>query len=174
MNAEGSESRKPRAKGQRAIAAALEDAHSESAVFLISYAASLIYPLSASASSFPRLGLCLSFLACFLFSARFTGGGVPSTARDAAFTALVALNFLSFFFFATIAIKSRRAGFALSLELSRHILFQVLETAASRCLKTSYLLSSPFSIYKIQPHPLRILVFCPAQGCKKSALKVSS
>jgi hypothetical protein len=30
--------------------------------------------------------------------------GVPSTARDAAFTALVALNFLSFFFFGTIAI----------------------------------------------------------------------
>jgi hypothetical protein len=39
-----------------------------------------------------------------LFSARFTGGGVPSTALDAAFTALVALNFFSFFFFATIAI----------------------------------------------------------------------
>jgi len=60
-----------------------------------------VYPRSASASSFPRLGLCLSFFACFLFSARFTGGGVPSTARDAAFTALVALNFLSFFFFGT-------------------------------------------------------------------------
>jgi hypothetical protein len=40
-----------------------------------------------------------------LFSARFTGGGVPSTARDAALTTLVALNFLSFFFFGTIAIK---------------------------------------------------------------------
>jgi hypothetical protein len=64
--------------------------------------ASLIYPRSASASSLPRLGLCLSFLACFLFSARFTGGGVPNTARDAAFTALVAVNFLSFFFFGTI------------------------------------------------------------------------
>ena len=63
-----------------------------------------LYPRSASASSLPRLGLCLSFLACFLFSARFTGLGVPSTARDAAFTALVALNFLSFFFFGTIAI----------------------------------------------------------------------
>lgn len=50
------------------------------------------------------LGLCLSFVACFLFSARFTGLGVPSTARAAAFTALVALNFLSFFFFGTIAI----------------------------------------------------------------------
>jgi hypothetical protein len=62
----------------------------------------VVYPRSASASSFPRLGLCLSFFACFLFSARFTGGGVPSTARDAAFTALVALNFLSFFFFGTI------------------------------------------------------------------------
>lgn len=36
VNAEGSESQKPRAKGQRAIAAALEDAHDESAVFLIS------------------------------------------------------------------------------------------------------------------------------------------
>ena len=59
----------------------------------------LIYPRSESASSLPRLGLCLSFFACFLFSARFTGGGVPSTARDAAFTALVAVNFLSFFFF---------------------------------------------------------------------------
>ena len=56
------------------------------------------YPRSASASSLLRLGLCLSFFACFLFSARFTGGGVPSTARDAAFTALVAVNFLSFFF----------------------------------------------------------------------------
>lgn len=65
---------------------------------------STAYPRSASASSLPRLGLCLSFLACFLFSARFTGLGVPSTARDAAFTALVALNFLSFFFFGTIAI----------------------------------------------------------------------
>jgi hypothetical protein len=63
-----------------------------------------LYPRSASASSLPRLGLCLSFLGCFLFSARFTGGGVPSTARDAAFTALVALNFLSFFFFGIIAI----------------------------------------------------------------------
>jgi hypothetical protein len=63
-----------------------------------------LYPRSASASSLPRLGLCLSFLACFLFSARFTGGGVPSTVRDAAFTALVALNFLNFFFFGTIAI----------------------------------------------------------------------
>lgn len=52
----------------------------------------------------PRLGLCLSFLDCFLFSARFTGLGVPNTARDAAFTALVALNFFSFFFFGTIAI----------------------------------------------------------------------
>src|SRR5580765_2068540 len=60
------------------------------------------YPRSASASSFSRLGLCLSFLACFLFSARFTGGGVPSTARAAAFTALVAVNFLSFFFFGTL------------------------------------------------------------------------
>ncbi len=50
------------------------------------------------------LGLCLSFLACFLFSARFTGGGVPNTARDAAFTTLVAENFFSFFFFGTIAI----------------------------------------------------------------------
>jgi hypothetical protein len=62
------------------------------------------YPRSASASSFPRLGLCLSFLDCFLFSTRFTGLGVPSTARDAAFTALVALNFFSFFFFGMIAI----------------------------------------------------------------------
>jgi hypothetical protein len=58
-------------------------------------------PRSASASSFPRLGLCLSFLVRFLFSSRLTGGGVPSTARDAAFTALVARNFLSFFFFGT-------------------------------------------------------------------------
>jgi hypothetical protein len=56
---------------------------------------------SASPSSFPRLGLCLSFLACFLFSARLTGGGVPKTARDAAFTTLVARNFFSFFFFGT-------------------------------------------------------------------------
>jgi hypothetical protein len=62
------------------------------------------YPRSASASSLLRLGLCLSFFACFLFSARFTGGGAPSTARDAAFTALVAVNFFSFFFFGTIAI----------------------------------------------------------------------
>jgi len=62
------------------------------------------YPRSASASSLPRLGLCLSFLGCFLFSTRFTGGGVPSTALEAAFTALVALNFLSFFFFGMIVI----------------------------------------------------------------------
>jgi hypothetical protein len=41
-----------------------------------------------------------------LFSRRFTGGGVPKTARDAAFTALVALNFLSFFFFGMIAIET--------------------------------------------------------------------
>lgn len=65
---------------------------------------SIRYPRSASANSLPRLGLCLSFLDCFLFSTRVTGLGVPSTARDAAFTALVALNFLSFFFFGTIAI----------------------------------------------------------------------
>ena len=58
-----------------------------------------LQPRSASASSFARLGLCFSFLGLFVLSARFTGGGVPSTARDAAFTALVALNFLSFFFF---------------------------------------------------------------------------
>ena len=64
----------------------------------------VIYPRSASASSFPRLDLCLSFAECFLFSARFTGLGVPSTARDAAFTTLVALNFFSFFFFGTVAI----------------------------------------------------------------------
>lgn len=66
----------------------------------------LIYPRSASASSLPRLGLYLSFFVCFLFSTRFTGGGVPSTARDAAFTALVAVNFLSFFFFGTTAIET--------------------------------------------------------------------
>jgi hypothetical protein len=59
----------------------------------------LYQPRSASASSFPRLGLCLAFLSCFLFSRRFTGLGAPSTALDAAFTALVALNFFSFFFF---------------------------------------------------------------------------
>src|SRR6185312_17057815 len=68
----------------------------------------LVYPRSASASSLPRLGLYFSFLACFLFSTRFTGGGVPSTALDAAFTALVALNFLSFFFLGTIAIEPQR------------------------------------------------------------------
>src|ERR1051326_9512820 len=66
----------------------------------------LNYPPSASASSLPKLGLYLSFLVCFLFSTRFTGGGVPSTARDAAFTALVAVNFLSFFFLGTTAIET--------------------------------------------------------------------
>jgi hypothetical protein len=44
----------------------------------------------------------LAFFSCFLFSSRFTGGGAPKTARDAAFTALVALNFFSFFFFGTM------------------------------------------------------------------------
>ncbi len=56
------------------------------------------HPRSASASSLPRLALCLSFFRRFLFSARLTGGGVPSTARAAAFTTLAALNV--FFFFA--------------------------------------------------------------------------
>ena len=42
----------------------------------------------------------------FLFSTRFTGGGVPNTALDAAFTALVAVNFFNFFFFDTIAIET--------------------------------------------------------------------
>jgi hypothetical protein len=36
--------------------------------------------------------------------------GVPSTARAAAFTALVALNFLSFFFFAMIVIEPQNAA----------------------------------------------------------------
>jgi hypothetical protein len=36
-----------------------------------------------------------------LFSALLTGGGVPKTARDAAFTTLVARNFFAFFFFGT-------------------------------------------------------------------------
>ena len=52
-----------------------------------------------SLSSRPRLGLCLSFFVRFLFSARFTGGGVPKTARDAAFTMPAALIFFGFFFF---------------------------------------------------------------------------
>jgi hypothetical protein len=43
----------------------------------------------------------LSFFARFLFSARFTGGGVPSTALDTALTMLLALSFFSFFFFGT-------------------------------------------------------------------------
>jgi len=55
-------------------------------------------PSSASDSIFPSPGLCFSFRARFLFSARLTGGGVPKTARDAAFTTLVARNFFAFFF----------------------------------------------------------------------------
>jgi hypothetical protein len=43
------------------------------------------------------LALCFSCLRRFLFSARRTGGGVPSTARDAAFTTLAALNAFAFF-----------------------------------------------------------------------------
>jgi hypothetical protein len=70
----------------------------------------LVYPRSASASSLPKLGLCFSFLVCFLFSARFTGGGVPSTALDAALTALVALNFLSFFFLGTEVFNHEETG----------------------------------------------------------------
>src|SRR5882757_5598554 len=66
--------------------------------------ANSVYSRPASANSFPRLDLCLSFLASFLFSARFTGGGAPNTARDAAFTALVTLNFFNFFFFGTISL----------------------------------------------------------------------
>jgi len=55
-------------------------------------------PSSASDSILPKPRLCFSFRVRFLFSARLTGGGVPSTARDAAFTTLVARNFLDFFF----------------------------------------------------------------------------
>lgn len=51
------------------------------------------------------LGLCLSFLWRFLFSARLTGGGVPNTAREAALTISVARNFLIFFFFGINFIK---------------------------------------------------------------------
>jgi hypothetical protein len=50
------------------------------------------------------VGLCFSILTRFLLSFRFTGGGAPSAARDMAFTALVARNGLSFFFFGTIQI----------------------------------------------------------------------
>jgi hypothetical protein len=68
-----------------------------------------LYPRSASASSLPRLGLCFSLRWRFLFSARFTGGGVPSTARDAAFTALVALNAFGFLF-GTAPFKHKAVG----------------------------------------------------------------
>jgi hypothetical protein len=44
------------------------------------------------------VALCFSFLLRFLFSCRCTGGGLPSTARAADLTAVVAVNLPSFFF----------------------------------------------------------------------------
>ena len=53
---------------------------------------------SASSSILPSPDLYFSLPRRFLFSARCTGRGVPNTARDAAFTTLVAVNFLALFF----------------------------------------------------------------------------
>jgi hypothetical protein len=54
------------------------------------------------------VGRCFSALTRFLLSLRFTGGGVPSAARDMAFTALVARNGLGFFFFGTVQEFNRK------------------------------------------------------------------
>jgi hypothetical protein len=56
------------------------------------------------------VGLCFSVLTRFLLSLRFTGGGVPSAARDMALTALVARNGLSFFFFGTVKSLTAKAA----------------------------------------------------------------
>lgn len=58
-----------------------------------------ILPHSASASSLPRVALCFGFLLRFGFSSRRTAGGVPSTSRDTALTAVEARNLRIFLFF---------------------------------------------------------------------------
>lgn len=54
---------------------------------------------SAPSSSFPSVGLCFSFLRCFLLSCRREGGGVPRTSLAIDLTADDAINLRIFFFF---------------------------------------------------------------------------
>jgi hypothetical protein len=56
-------------------------------------------PQSESDSNRPSVGLCFSFLLSFWLSLRRTGGGAPSAVRAMDLTAVVAVNFLRFFFF---------------------------------------------------------------------------
>lgn len=78
-----------------------EDAAHLSPKLIVDKRVARTQPRSGSDSNFRKSGLYFSLRARFLFSARFTGGGVPITARDAALTALVARNFFAFFLLGT-------------------------------------------------------------------------